>query len=86
MYHNKKRFIAEHDSWKKKKDLENIKEVVVEYEGIMNTEVKRQEKLDMAEERNFRRGKLLVKYMVKMLCVYHYRKFKDNYLKKLKKN
>ena len=68
MYHNKKRFIAEHDSWKKKKDLENIKEVVVEYEGIMNTEVKRQEKLDMAEERNFRRGKLLVKYMVKMLC------------------
>ena len=68
MYHNKKRFIAEHDSWKKKKDLENIKEVVVEYEGIMNTEVKRQEKLDMVEERNFRRGKLLVKYMVKMLC------------------
>ena len=68
MYHNKKRFIAEHDSWKKKKDLENIKEVVVEYEGIMNTEVKRQEKLDMAEERNFRRGKLLVKYMVEMLC------------------
>jgi len=68
VYHNKKRFIAEHDSWKKKKDLENIKEVVVEYEGIMNTEVKRQEKLDMVEERNFRRGKLLVKYMVKMLC------------------
>ena len=68
MYHNKKRFIAEHDSWKKKKDLENIKKVVVEYEGIMNTEVKRQKKLDMAEERNFRRGKLLVKYMVKMLC------------------
>ena len=61
MYHNKKRFIAEHDSWKKKKDLENIKKVVVEYEGIMNTEVKRQKKLDMAEERNFRRGKLLVK-------------------------
>jgi len=52
----------------KKKDLENVKEVVVEYEGIMNTEVKRQEKLDMAEERNFRRGELLVKYMVKMLC------------------
>jgi len=68
VYYNKKGFIAEHDSWKKKKDLENVKEVVVEYEGIMNIEVKRQEKLDMAEERNFRRGELLVKYMVKMLC------------------
>ena len=68
MYHNKKRFITEHNSWKKKKDLENVKEVVVEYEGIMNTEVKRQEKLDMVEERNFRRGELLVKYIVKMLC------------------
>ena len=33
----------------------------------MNTEVKRQEKLDMVEERDFRRGELSGKFMAKML-------------------
>jgi len=33
----------------------------------MNTEVRRQEKLDMAEERDFRRGELPGKCMAKML-------------------
>jgi len=35
--------------------LENIKEVV-EFEGRMSIKVRRQEKLDMVEERNFRKG------------------------------
>jgi len=33
----------------------------------MNIEVRWQEKLDIAEERNFRRRELLGKYMTKML-------------------
>ena len=57
----------EHDSWENKEDLENTKEVMEEFEGRMNTEVRKQEKLDMAEERDFRRGELPGKYIVKML-------------------
>jgi len=41
--------------------------VVEEFEGGMNVEVRRQEKLDIVEERDFRRGELLGKYMAKML-------------------
>jgi len=33
----------------------------------MNTEVRRQEKLDIAEEKDFRRGELPGKFMVKIL-------------------
>jgi len=35
-----KRFIAEHDSWKREKDLKNAKEVVVEFKGRVNTKVR----------------------------------------------
>ena len=41
--------------------------MVEEFEGGMNVEVRRQEKLDIVEERDFRRGELLGKYMAKML-------------------
>jgi len=37
------------------------------FEGRMNIEVRRQERLDMAEERDFRRGELLEKFIAKML-------------------
>ena len=40
---------------------------MAEFERKMNTEVRRQEKLDTAEERDFRRGELPEKYMAKML-------------------
>ncbi len=40
----------EYDSQKREKDLENLKEVVAEFEERMNTEVRQQEKLDIAEE------------------------------------
>jgi len=59
--------MVEHDSWKREEDLENAKEVVAKFEGRINAEVGRQEKLDIIEERNFRRGELLEKYMTKML-------------------
>ena len=59
--------MVEHDIWKREEDLENVKEVVVEFEGKMSIKVRRQEKLDMVEERDFRKGELLGNYMTKML-------------------
>jgi len=47
--------------------LENAKKVVVDFERRLSTKVKRQEKLDLVEESNYRRGKLLKKYTEKML-------------------
>jgi len=41
--------------------------VVIEFKKRINTEVRQQEKLNMVEERDFRRGELPEKYMVKML-------------------
>ena len=47
--------------------MKNARELVAEFEGRMNVNVRRQEKLDLTEERDFRRGELLGKYTVKML-------------------
>ena len=47
--------------------MENTKELVEEFEERMNTEVRRQEKLDIVEEKAFRRGELPEKYTVRML-------------------
>jgi len=38
-----------------------------EFEERMNVEVRRQEKLDIIEKKNFRRGELPGKYMAKIL-------------------
>jgi len=38
-----------------------------EFEGKMSAEVRRQEKLDMMEKKDFRRKELLEKYMAKRL-------------------
>ena len=62
-----KGFMAEHNSWEREKDLENIKEVVVKFEKKMNIEVRWQDNLELAEERDFRSGKLSERYIVKML-------------------
>ena len=62
-----KRFIVEHDIWKKGKDLENARKALKEFEERMNVEVRRQEKLDIIEKKNFRRGELPGKYMAKIL-------------------
>jgi len=40
---------------------------VAEFKGRLNAEVKRQEKLDRTEEKDFRRRELLGKYMAKIL-------------------
>jgi len=51
-----KEFTVEHNIWEKGEDLEHIKEILEKFERRMNTEVRRQEKLDMAEERDFYLG------------------------------
>jgi len=66
--------------------LENTKRVVAEFERRVNTEVKKQEKLDMVEERDFRRGEFPRKYMTKILYRWNHKKFKKKYLRKLEKN
>ena len=48
-----------------------------EFEGRMNAEVRRQEKIDMVEERDFRRGELLGKFMAKMLYKWDDGKFEE---------
>ena len=52
----------------------------------MSVEVRRQEKLDMIEEKDFRRGKLPGKYTAKMLYRWDDRKFEEEYLRKLERN
>ena len=66
--------------------MENIRKVVVKFEERLNIKVRRQEKLNIVEERNFRRGELLEKYIAKMLYEEDNRKFEAKYLKKLERN
>ena len=81
-----KGFTVEHDTWERREDLGNAREVLEDFKGRMNTEVRRQEKLDMAEEKDFRRGELPEKFMAKMLYGWNDRKFEEEYLRKLERN
>ena len=79
-----KRFTVEYKTKKRVKDLENTKKV--EFEGRMSAEVRRQEKLDRIEERDFRREKLPGKYTVRILYRWNNGKFEEEYLRKLERN
>ena len=57
-----------------------------EFKGRMNAEIRRQEKINMVEERDFRRGELPEKFMVKILYEWNDGKFKEEYLRKLERN
>jgi len=46
---------VKHGSWKKKEDLQNMKEIVAEFKRRMSTKVRRQKKLNIAEEKDFKR-------------------------------
>ena len=48
--------MVERDTQKRKENLKNAGEALEEFEGRMNAEIRKQEKIDMAEERDFRRG------------------------------
>ena len=52
----------------------------------MNVKVRRQERLDLVEEKDFRRAELPGKYTAKMLYGWNNGKFENKYLKKLEKN
>ena len=72
-----KRFIAEHNIQEKGEDLGHTKETLEEFEGRMNMEVRRQEKLDIVEEKDFRREELPEKYMAKILYRWDDGKFEE---------
>ena len=74
-----KKFIVEYNT---KEDLENTKKLVADFKGRLNAEVRRQEKLDMAEERDFRRKELPEKYIAKILYKWNNRKFENEYLER----
>ena len=52
----------------------------------MNVEVRRQKKLNLAEEKDFRRTELPGKYTARILYGWDNRKFENKYLKKLERN
>jgi len=81
-----KGFTAESNTWEKRKDLENTREALKEFKGRMNAEVRRQEKIEIIEERNLRRGELPERFTVKMLYRWDDGKFEKEYLKKLERN
>ena len=81
-----KGFTAEGDTWERKENLKNAEEAIKEFEEKMSMEVRRQEKIDMAEERDFRRGELPGKFTAKMLYGWDDQKFEEEYLNKLEKN
>ena len=49
-------------------------------------EVRKQERIDRAEERDFKRGELLGKFTAKILYGWDNGKFEEEYLKKLERN
>ena len=82
-----KGFMLENNTWEKKKNLKNAKELVDDYEGRVGVEIRHQEEVEKKrEEEEYRRMELLGKYMAKLLYGWDDRKFEDEYLKKLEKN
>jgi len=81
-----KRFMAEGDTWERKENLRNAGEALEEFEGRMSMKVRRQERIDMVEERDSRRMELLGKYMAKLLYRWDDKEFEEKYLRKLEKN
>jgi len=81
-----KGFTVERDTWERKESLKNAGEVLKEFEGRMNAEIRRQEKIEMVEKRDFRRGELPEKFTAKILYGWDDGKFEEEYLKKLERN
>jgi len=59
---------------------------VAEFDGRMNAEVRQQERLDIAKERDFKREELLGKYIAKILYKWDDGKFEEEYLRKLERD
>ena len=88
-----KGFMAENDTWEKGEDLGNAKELVEEFKGRLNAEVRQQKNIEAEREikknprvEKYRRSKLLRKYTAKLLYGWNDGKFEEKYLRKLEKN
>ena len=81
-----KRFIVESDTWKKEKDLKNAKELVDDFEGRLEVEVRQQVEKKKIEREEYRRMELPGKYMAKLLYWWDDKKFEEEYLRKLERN
>ena len=65
--------------------MKNAEKALKEFKERMSVEVRRQEKIDMVEERDFRREELPEKFTTKMLYGWDDGKFEEEYLKKLER-
>jgi len=63
-----------------------VKAVLEDFEERIEGEIRRQEKLNRAEEQDFRKGELPEKFTARMLYGWDDRKFEEEYLKKLERN
>ena len=81
-----KGFTVEGDIWEKNENLKNTEGALEEFEGRMNAEIRKQKKIDIAEERDFRRRELPGKFTARMLYEWDNGKFEEEYLKKLERN
>jgi len=63
-----------------------VEEALEEFKERMSAEVRRQERIDIAEKRDFRRKELPGKFTARMLYGWDDGKFKEEYLKKLERN
>ena len=79
-----KGFTAEGDTWERRENLKNAEEALADFEGKM--EIRKQEKIEEAEDRDFRRGELPGKFTAKMLYGWDDGRFEEEYLRKLEKN
>ena len=69
-----KRFIVENNTWEKEEDLKNAKELVNEFEGRLEAEVKQQKRINKRWKiklnpnvKEFKRSELPEKYTIKIL-------------------
>ena len=69
--------MAEGDTWERKENLKNTGEALEEFERRMNAEIRRQEKIDIAEKRDFRRRELPGKFTAKILYRWDDGKFEE---------
>ena len=70
----------------RKENLKNAEEALKEFKGRISAEVRRQEKIDRVEERDFRREELPEKFIARMLYGWNDGKFEEEYLKKVERN
>ena len=81
-----KELTVEYNTQKKEADLENAKKAVAEFKRRISAKIGRQERLNIVEKKDFIKGELLVRYIVRILYKQNNRKFKAEYLRNLKRN